>query len=58
MIATLRAGQSIRLPSGNRVRLLRREGAAWVCEYLPGAKQRGEVEFTSGYLRKFGFVTP
>ncbi len=54
MITTLRAKLHVRLPSGNLIALVRREGAAWVCEYLPGARLRGEVEFSSAYLRKFG----
>lgn len=54
MIATLRVGLRLRLPSGNVVILLSRAGTSWTCEYLPGAKLRGEVEFSAVYLRKFG----
>lgn len=54
MIATLHTGMRIRLPSGNTLVLVRRERALWVCEFAPGAKQRGEVEFTGVYLRKWG----
>lgn len=54
MIVTLREGLHVRLPSGNNIRLVRRERAHWVCVYLPGAKARGEVEFLGVYLRKYG----
>lgn len=50
----LRAGLHVRLPSGNVVLLVRRAGGEWVCEYLPGGRLRGEVEFSGTYLRKFG----
>lgn len=55
MITTLHVGMRVRLPSGNVVRLVRRERSFWRCEYLPMlSKQRGEVEFTGVYLRKHG----
>lgn len=54
MIDTLRAGMCVRLPSGNAVRLVRRERAEWVCEYTELARARGEVRFTSAFLRKYG----
>ena len=54
MTGILRAGMLIRLPGGNHVRLVRRERAEWVCEYAEGARARGEVRFTSAFLRKYG----
>lgn len=54
MIDTLRAGMCVRLPSGNAVRLVRRERAEWVCEYTELARARGEVRFASAFLRKYG----
>ncbi len=46
----------VRLPSGNVLVLVRRERAYWVCEYAPGCKARGEVEFSGVYLRKWGWT--
>ena len=57
MISTLRVGLRVRLPSGNVVTLLRREVSVWICEYMPGAQQRGEVEFSCVYLRKYGMTS-
>ena len=54
MIHALRAGMLVRLPGGNIVRLVRRERADWVCEYTERARARGEVLFTSAFLRKYG----
>lgn len=54
MIAMLRAGMRVRLPSGNIVVLLQRDGTHWICQYAPSAKERGEVELSMAYLRKFG----
>lgn len=54
MITTLHTGMRIRLPSGNTLVLVRRERAFWVCEYAASSCQRGEVEFTGVYLRKWG----
>lgn len=54
MIPMLRAGMRVRLPSGNIVMLLRPEGASWLCAYEPNMRQRGEVELSMLYLRKFG----
>ena len=54
MTDSLRAGMLVRLPGGNHVRLVRRERAEWVCEYAEGARARGEVRFTSAFLRKYG----
>lgn len=42
------------LPSGNVVVLQRREHGVWVCEYHHMARQRGEVEFSGTWLRKYG----
>ena len=54
MITTLATGMRILLPSGNTLILVRRERAFWVCEYAKGSRQRGEVEFTGVYLRRWG----
>jgi len=54
VIAMLRAGMRVRLPSGNIVVLLQRDGTHWICQYAPSAKERGEVELSMAYLRKFG----
>lgn len=54
MIDALHAGLRVLLPSGNIVVLARRERALWVCEYHHMARQRGEVEFTGIWLRKYG----
>lgn len=53
MITTLHVGMKLMLPSGNTLVLVRRERASWVCEYSPGCKARGEVEFTGAYLRRW-----
>lgn len=57
MITMLRAGMRVRLPSGNVIVLLYRDGTDWTCEYVPGASRRGEVELSVVYLRKFGTAT-
>lgn len=54
MITTLFVGMRITLPSGNSLVLLRRERAFWVCEYTATSRQRGEVEFTGVWLRRWG----
>ena len=54
MITTLHVGMKLMLPSGNTLVLVRRDRASWVCEYSPGCKARGEVEFTGAYLRRWG----
>jgi len=54
VITTLHAGMRILLPSGNTLILVRRERAFWVCEYSAASRQRGEVEFTGVYLRRWG----
>jgi hypothetical protein len=56
VITTLCTGMRVRLPSGNVLVLVRRERAYWVCEYAPGCKARGEVEFSGVYLRKWGWT--
>ena len=53
MIPVLHTGVRVLLPSGNTLILVRRERAFWVCEYV-NSKQRGEVEFTGVYLRRWG----
>lgn len=50
----LRVGMRVRLPSGNVLVLVRRERAAWICEYTANSRQRGEVEFTGAWLRRWG----
>ena len=54
MITTLHTGMRVLLPSGNTLVLVRRERALWVCEYTCNSRQRGEVEFTGVYLRRWG----
>lgn len=54
MIAALRAGMRVRLPSGAVLVLVRRERTQWVCEYADMPRQRGEVEFTGVWLRRWG----
>lgn len=56
MIAALRAGMRVRLPSGAVLVLLRRERTQWVCEYADMPRQRGEVEFTGVWLRRWGIT--
>lgn len=56
MIRALRQGMRVMLPSGNVLVLVRRDGGSWVCEYSAHSRQRGEVEFTSVYLRKWGML--
>lgn len=54
MIERITKGTLIRLPSGNVVKVLRRERNEWLCEYTEGSKARGEVLFSSAYLRDYG----
>ena len=54
MIAHLFPGLRVLLPSGNIIVLVRRVGAAWVCEYPPMARARGETEFSAVWLRRVG----
>lgn len=54
MITTLHVGMKVLLPSGNMLILVRRERAFWVCNYSAASRQRGEVEFTGVYLRRWG----
>lgn len=54
MITVLLVGTKIRLPTGNVIMLLRRDGKDWLCVYQPGSTARGEVHFSGGFLRKFG----
>ena len=56
MICTLHVGMHVRLPSGAVVVLLRRERTQWVCEFADMPRQRGEIEFTGVWLRRFGFT--
>lgn len=52
MIRSLNVGMRLRLPSGNVVRLIKREHTEWLCEYADGASRRGEVSFSGAWLRK------
>lgn len=54
MITTLHIGMRVLLPSGNTLVLVRRERTFWACEYTATSRQRGEVEFTGVYLRRWG----
>ncbi len=54
MIVALHTGMRVMLPSGNILVLRRRERSFWVCEYTAMSRQRGEVEFTGAWLRKWG----
>ena len=54
MINAIEAGALIRLPSGNVLKVLRREGNEWLGEYTEDSKARGEVLFSSAYLRDYG----
>ena len=54
MITTLHGGLRVLLPSGNVLILVRRERAHWICEYTGTSRQRGEVEFTGVWLRRWG----
>jgi hypothetical protein len=49
----LAVGMRLMLPSGNILVLVRRERSMWVCQYTQMARQRGEVEFTGAWLRKW-----
>lgn len=53
MIEQLAVGMRLMLPSGNILVLVRRERAFWICEYTEMARQRGEVEFTGVWLRRW-----
>jgi hypothetical protein len=54
MIEMLQIGMRIMLPSGNIIRLVRRQRTEWVCEYTEIARARGETIFTGAWLRKHG----
>jgi hypothetical protein len=54
MIKALRPGMRVLLSGGNIVRLLRCERGEWICEYTDLARARGEVVFTSAFLRRHG----
>ena len=53
VIAQLTVGMRVLLPSGNILLLVRRERSMWVCSYTQMARQRGEVEFTGAWLRRW-----
>lgn len=54
MINVVTVGMRIMLPSGNIVRVIRREGNEWLCEYTEMARARGEVLFKAKFLRDWG----
>jgi hypothetical protein len=54
MIESLQAGMRVALPSGNTVVLRSRLQDQWLCEYTRQSRLRGEVEFSEGYLKRFG----
>lgn len=54
MINAITVGMRILLPSGNIVRVVRREGAEWLCEYTELARARGQVVFAGRFLREHG----
>lgn len=55
MIDRLKIDLLVRLPSGNVVRLLApMKNKEWLCEYTEQARARGEVIFSSPFLRDYG----
>jgi hypothetical protein len=56
MVDVLATGMHLRLPSGNVVRLIGRDGEDWVCEYTAVSKARGEVIYTETFLKSFAVV--
>lgn len=55
MIDRLKIDLLVRLPSGNVVRLLApMKNKEWLCEYTEQARARGEVVFSSSFLRDYG----
>lgn len=52
MIPRLRAGMTLRLPSGNAVVLRAQARGEWTCEFTPQSARRGEVVFSGAWLRK------
>lgn len=54
MIEAIRAGTLIRLPSGNIVIVVARQGKEWLCTYAEGSRARGDVVFTGEFLRAWG----
>lgn len=54
MINVIKAGDLIRLPSGNVVIVIARQGKEWLCQYAEGARARGEVVFASTFLQHWG----
>lgn len=55
MIEAIRAGTLIRLPSGNIVIVVSRESRhEWLCTYAEGSRARGDVVFTTAFLRDWG----
>lgn len=55
MINTVRAGDLLRLPSGNVVMVIARlKGGEWACVYTEHSRARGEVVFTAAFLQSYG----
>lgn len=55
MIDHLKTDLLVRLPSGNVVRLLApMKNKEWLCEYTEQSRARGEVVFSSSFLRDYG----
>jgi hypothetical protein len=54
MIEFLEPGMRVMLPSGNVVVLIYRERTEWLCRYTTYSRARGEVVFSSVWLRKHG----
>lgn len=55
MIEQLKIDLLVRLPSGNVVRLVAPlKNKEWLCEYTEQARARGEVIFSSPFLRDYG----
>lgn len=50
MIAVLRRGMRLALPSGRHIVLVRLSGGEWQCRYAQAV--RGEVTFTAEFLRR------
>lgn len=48
--ASIEAGLLIRLKTGNVIRVLRKDGEEWVCEYTRDSNARGEIWFCERFL--------
>ncbi len=57
MISTrLSVGLLVLLPSGNSVLLVERRGREWLCQFTPWSTNRGEIVFSTVWLRKSGTI--